>query len=534
MRGLLAILSLCLALSASARAEQNDGITAFYAGHAALQQGDADGAVGHFSKALQIGHLDPTQVAYVHYYRAIAYQRLDRHQDAVDGYTQALALNVLPRRVQAALYYNRAIALDHLANFDRAIKDYSSAVALKPDYAEAYMNRGNAYRKLGDNDQALRDYAASASYGNPIKHLPYYGQGLVYEAKGDKENAFKAFQTALSLAPEFEPARIKVEGYQAAGMTPSIGSTATATPGAMTLRTSDAAPPTIRPVGTTGATAARGGPSLGAAPAAKPAASGTSGAIATSGSLPETATPPETTPFDSHASTSPTPLTVPLAGPELAGISQSRSPASAKTTAQTAAATAPATTAPQKIASIESPPAHAPPATMPNASRVAAAPPGPSVTVTHAPPASHDPVARPSADAADQASADAVKHASGAAVPADSAAISGGSAAAPMPTQIASAEPPPAATRTTGAYLIQIAAFRDEAIAQVEAQGLKAKAGELLADTQQTIQRADLGERGIYYRVQFGPFASKRAANERCTSLKSRGLNCIIVTGAKS
>jgi tetratricopeptide (TPR) repeat protein len=524
MRGLLAILSVCLALSASARAEQNDGITAFYAGHAALQQGDADGAVGHFSKALQIGHLDPTQVAYVHYYRAIAYQRLDRHQDAVDGYTQALGLNVLPRRVQAALYYNRAIALDHLANFDRAIKDYSSAVALKPDYAEAYMNRGNAYRKLGDNDQALRDYAASASYGNPIKHLPYYGQGLVYEAKGDKENAFKAFQTALTLAPDFEPARIKVEGYQAAGMTPSIGSTATSTPApsTMTLRTSGATPaPTARPTGTTGATAAFGGPSRGAAPAAKPAASGTSGAIATVGTLPATAPVAQ-----SALSSTPTvPLTVPVDPLELAGASQAGSPAGAKSAAHTAASpatSAVATTAPQKIASIEGPPpaAHAPPAAMPDTSEVSAlaapvAP--PSVTVTQAAP--HGTAA--SADG----------HAAGAAVPAETAADVGGPAGA-TPTRVASVEPPPAAT--AGTYLVQVAAFKDQAVAQSEAQGLKAKAGALLADTQQTIQRADLGEKGVYYRVQFGPFASKRAANERCTSLKSRGLNCIIVTSAKS
>lgn len=533
MRGLLAILSLCLALFAPARAEQNDGITAFYAGHAALQQGDADGAVGHFSKALQIGHLDPTQVAYVHYYRAIAYQRLDRHQDAVDGYTQALALSVLPKRVQAALYYNRAIALDHLANFDRAIKDYSSAVALKPDYAEAYMNRGNAYRKLGDNDQALRDYAASASYGNPIKHLPYYGQGLVYEAKGDKENAFKAFQTALTLAPEFEPARIKVEGYQAAGMTPSIGGTATSTSGAMPLRTSDATPQIIRPVGMTGATAVAGGPTQGASPITKPATSGTSGAIASATAPPVTATVPQSAP---NTPGSPAPLTVPLDPTELAGASQASAAASAKTAPKTAAATSPApstgaTTAPQKIASIEGPPqtAHTPAMAMPKTPSgsttqaiptipAVTGPPGPSVTVTQAPPGS---------------TGTAQPQSAGAAVAADTAAISPGSAE-PMPARVATAQAPPSGAGFGGNYLIQIAAYKNEAVAQSEASGIRAKAGDLLADTQHTIQRADLGEKGVYYRVQFGPFASKRAANERCTSLKSRGLSCIIVTSAKS
>jgi cell division septation protein DedD len=102
------------------------------------------------------------------------------------------------------------------------------------------------------------------------------------------------------------------------------------------------------------------------------------------------------------------------------------------------------------------------------------------------------------------------------------------------PMHVATAEPPAAATSFgAGGYLIQIAAFKDEATAQSEAQGFKAKGGELLADTQQIIQRADLGEKGVYFRVQYGPFASKGAASARCADLKSRGLNCIIVSGGK-
>lgn len=519
MRGIFAILSLCLALTVSARAQQNDGVTEFYAGHASLQQGDADAAIAHFSKALQIGKLEPTQVAYVHYYRAIAYQRLDRHQDAIDGYTQALSFNVLPKRVQAALYYNRAIALDHLANFDRAIKDYSAAIALKPDYAEAYMNRGNAYRKLGDNDQALRDYAASASYGNPIKHLPYYGQGLIYEAKGDKENAYKAFQTAMMLAPDFEPARLKVEGYQAAGMS-GIGTSSAMAKSAIPQQTPQQMAAETPPlgIGMTGATAYATSASP---PLAAPPPTGTSGAVPVASTMPSNISPTVSATGKPAA-----PVNSPAAG---AASSSPAPSAPAAAMAHTTPGPA-ATTAPQKIASIESPavtgPAIAPkPASGPSISAAAPPPTGSHAAVGSAvaEPTPAFPAPGPSAAGGGPAVAAAVPGA------ASAPAMSGATGA--TPPQMATAEPPGAISG--GAYLIQIAAFKDEPTAQAEAAGFKAKGGGSLADVQQIIQRADLGAKGVYYRVQYGPFASKGAAAARCNDLKGKGLTCIVVSGGK-
>ena len=41
-------------------------------------------------------------------------------------------------------------------------------------------------------------------------------------------------------------------------------------------------------------------------------------------------------------------------------------------------------------------------------------------------------------------------------------------------------------------------------------------------------QRADLGERGIYYRLRINGFASREAANEYCQTLQSRGQACLV------
>ena len=41
------------------------------------------------------------------------------------------------------------------------------------------------------------------------------------------------------------------------------------------------------------------------------------------------------------------------------------------------------------------------------------------------------------------------------------------------------------------------------------------------------IQRADLGDRGVYHRARVGPFA-RNAANSLCERLKSQGGDCIV------
>jgi cell division protein FtsN len=42
------------------------------------------------------------------------------------------------------------------------------------------------------------------------------------------------------------------------------------------------------------------------------------------------------------------------------------------------------------------------------------------------------------------------------------------------------------------------------------------------------IKRADLGDKGIYYRAMVGPFGSADEASKFCGSLKSAGGQCVI------
>jgi hypothetical protein len=77
-------------------------------------------------------------------------------------------------------------------------------------------------------------------------------------------------------------------------------------------------------------------------------------------------------------------------------------------------------------------------------------------------------------------------------------------------------------------YWIQVGAHKDESISRAEWAKIQNAAGPLAANAGNRIQRADLGARGVYYRVQIGPFASPTEASQFCAQLKARSVDCFL------
>jgi hypothetical protein len=102
-------------------------------------------------------------------------------------------------------------------------------------------------------------------------------------------------------------------------------------------------------------------------------------------------------------------------------------------------------------------------------------------------------------------------------------------APAAPPTRLAAA--PPAADApapATGGYTVQISSQRSENEAHASFRSLQAKFPSLLGDRQPIIRRADLKDKGIYFRAMVGPFASVEQAAQFCGSLKSAGGQCVV------
>src|SRR5262247_2482851 len=101
-------------------------------------------------------------------------------------------------------------------------------------------------------------------------------------------------------------------------------------------------------------------------------------------------------------------------------------------------------------------------------------------------------------------------------------------AAAPAPASTRSVAIPPATEPKAGNYVVQVASQRSEADAQASFKSLQQKYPSVLGSYQAMIRRADLGDKGVYYRAQIGPFATAEQAKEVCSSLKSAGGQCIV------
>jgi cell division septation protein DedD len=86
----------------------------------------------------------------------------------------------------------------------------------------------------------------------------------------------------------------------------------------------------------------------------------------------------------------------------------------------------------------------------------------------------------------------------------------------------------PAASADSGGYLVQISSQRNEADAQASFKALQSKFPSVLGSQTPVIKRADLGDKGIYYRAMVGPFGSSDEAVQFCNNLRSAGGQCLI------
>lgn len=103
---------------------------------------------------------------------------------------------------------------------------------------------------------------------------------------------------------------------------------------------------------------------------------------------------------------------------------------------------------------------------------------------------------------------------------------------APRDTVIARAPTPAQAARPaavpSGSFVVQVSAQRSEEAALSTYRNLQGRFPNLFAQRQPLLQRADLGDRGIYYRVRVGPMSTREEAASFCEQFRAVGGDCII------
>jgi cell division septation protein DedD len=97
----------------------------------------------------------------------------------------------------------------------------------------------------------------------------------------------------------------------------------------------------------------------------------------------------------------------------------------------------------------------------------------------------------------------------------------------PVPQAIPRAAPAPAAHPE--AFAVHLASFRTEDRARRGWRQLQQTFPDLLGAARLTLERADLGQSGVFQRVLGGPFAERAAAKRLCGALKARAQYCRVV-----
>jgi cell division protein FtsN len=80
----------------------------------------------------------------------------------------------------------------------------------------------------------------------------------------------------------------------------------------------------------------------------------------------------------------------------------------------------------------------------------------------------------------------------------------------------------------SGKAVLQIGAYETPDIANGAWAAFKTRHSAVVGDLSQDIQKADLGAKGIWYRLRVGPFADKAAAAGACEKLKAEGGTCFV------
>ncbi|MDP6474919.1 MAG: SPOR domain-containing protein [Alphaproteobacteria bacterium] len=107
--------------------------------------------------------------------------------------------------------------------------------------------------------------------------------------------------------------------------------------------------------------------------------------------------------------------------------------------------------------------------------------------------------------------------------------------AQPAAAPEAEPEPPAAAIQSaalsadTPGFLVQIGAVQDESAAAGEIARLVKRNPDILAELSSIVVRADLGDKGVWYRMRVGPFATRAAADGVCGQLKAVDVGCFVV-----
>ncbi len=147
------------------------------------------------------------QEAFSFFCKAYGHQTAGELRAAIVNYKKSLEIHPTP---EAHTFLGWTYS--HLERFDQAIDECKKAIELDPDLGNPYNDIGAYLIEKGCLDEALifLDRAIkSKRYDHAF--FPHYNIGRVWEAKGDRARAARAYRRALRENPEYKLAQLALQ-----------------------------------------------------------------------------------------------------------------------------------------------------------------------------------------------------------------------------------------------------------------------------------------------------------------------------------
>lgn len=133
----------------------------------------------------------------------------------------ALSNSALNRHDLVATWVNRGIVRMRRGDERGGVEDFDAALALDPNQPEALLNKAIALVRRGDGRSAVDLFSRAISLRTARPELAHYGRAIAYEQGGRVADAYRDYQRAAALKPDWADPREELRRFRVQPRTPA-------------------------------------------------------------------------------------------------------------------------------------------------------------------------------------------------------------------------------------------------------------------------------------------------------------------------
>lgn len=136
------------------------------------------------------------------------------NSEALHECTLAIETEVLTTHDLAATYVNRGVLYLAMGDYTSAKRDFDKAAGVEPGLGEAYVNRGAALIGMGREREGITEINRGIELGAAELEKAYFNRALAEERLDDLKSAYRDYQKALELKPDWAMAKAELSRFR--------------------------------------------------------------------------------------------------------------------------------------------------------------------------------------------------------------------------------------------------------------------------------------------------------------------------------